>query len=118
MAKNATTDTEYTNLSEAISKASDGDRIELLSDTSESQTGIYIDSNKKITLDLKGFTLTGDQTLQDAQDAIFTVGSGSSLTVVNGKIDAKGWHAFALEGGTLKINADAEVSSRAVLCVS
>ena len=111
VAKNATTGVEYTKLSEAISNASDGDRIELLSDTSESQTGIYIDSNKKITLDLKGFTLTGDQTLQDAQDAIFTVGSGSSLTVVNGKIDAKGWHAFALEGGTLKINADAEVSS-------
>ena len=108
VAKNATTDTEYTNLSEAISKASDGDRIELLSDTSESQTGIHIDSNKKITLDLKGFTLTGDQTLQDA---IFTVGSGSSLTVVNGKIDAKGRHAFALEGGTLKIDAGAEVSS-------
>ena len=108
VAKNATTDTEYTNLSEAISKASDGDRIELLSDTSESQTGIYIDSNKKITLDLKGFTLTGDQALQTA---IFTVGSGSSLTVVNGKIDAKGRHAFALEGGTLKIDAGAEVSS-------
>ena len=111
VAKNATTDTEYTNLSEAISKASDGDRIELLSDTSKSRTGIYIGSNKNITLDLKGFTLTGDQTLQDAQDAIFTVGSGSSLTVVNGIIDAKGWHAFTLKGGTLKIQADAEISS-------
>ena len=80
VAKNATTDTEYTNLSEAISQAGNGDRIELLSDTSKSQTGIYIGSNKNITLDLKGFTLTGDQTLQDA---IFTVGSGSSLTVEN-----------------------------------
>ena len=111
VARNATTGNEYTNLSEAISKAGDGDRIELLSDTSESKTGIYIGSNKNITLDLKGFTLTGDQTLQDAQDAIFTVGSGSSLTVVNGIIDAKGWHAFTLKGGTLKIQADAEISS-------
>ena len=108
VARNATTDTEYTNLSEAISQAGNGDRIELLSDTSKSQTGIYIGSNKNITLDLKGFTLTGDQTLQDA---IFTVGSGSSLTVENGIIDAKGRHAFTLEGGTLKIQANAEVSS-------
>ena len=108
VARNATTGTEYTNLSEAISQAGDGNRIELLSDTSKSQTGIYIGSNKNITLDLKGFTLTGDQALQTA---IFTVGSGSSLTVVNGKIDAKGWHAFALEGGRLKIDAGAEVSS-------
>ena len=108
VARNATTGTEYTNLSEAISQAGDGDRIELLSDTSKSQTGICIGSNKNITLDLKGFTLTGDQALQTA---IFTVGSGSSLTVVNGKIDAKGRHAFALEGGRLKIDADAEVSS-------
>ena len=108
VARNATTGSEYTNLSEAISQAGDGDRIELLSDTSKSKTGIYIGSNKNITLDLKGFTLTGDQALQTA---IFTVGSGSSLTVVNGKIDAKGRHAFALEGGRLKIDADAEVSS-------
>lgn len=111
VAKNATTGVEYTKLSEAIRQAGDGDQIELLSDTSKSRTGIYIGSNKNITLDLKGFTLTGDQTLQDAQDAIFTVGSGSSLTVVNGIIDAKGWHAFTLKGGTLKIQADAEISS-------
>lgn len=108
VAKNATTGVEYTKLSEAISNASDGDQIELLSDTSKSRTGIYIGSNKNITLDLKGFTLTGDQTLQDA---IFTVGSGSSLTVENGIIDAKGRHAFTLEGGTLKIQANAEISS-------
>lgn len=72
-----TGDNRYESLAAAISAASNGATVELLTETTED---VVIDKN--ITLDLGGFTLTGTNTGK----ATLTIAKGATATVKNGSI--------------------------------
>lgn len=73
-----TGDNRYESLAAAISAASNGATVELLTETTED---VVIDKN--ITLDLGGFTLTGNGV---TGKATLTIAEGATATVRNGSI--------------------------------
>lgn len=74
-----TGDNRYESLAAAISAASNGATVELLTETTED---VVIDKN--ITLDLGGFTLTGNGV---TGKATLTIAEGATATVRNGSIN-------------------------------
>lgn len=74
-----TGDNRYESLAAAISAASNGATVELLTETTED-----VVINKNITLDLGGFALTGTGA---ARKATLTIAEGATATVRNGSIN-------------------------------
>ena len=95
-------DTVYTTLAKAFAAATDGATIKVLADTSVG--GIEITGNKSITLELGSNVITGTS----GSDSIFTIRSGSSLTVNanndGGFTTTVSPYFFGVDGGTLVVN--------------
>ena len=76
--------TTYATLAEAVEKAGDGDTIELLADVSEQQIDF---GDKNVTVDLGTHQWTRDASVAFSGYYIFSVSTGGSVTIQNGKLN-------------------------------
>ena len=109
-------ETKYVSLADAVASAKDGEEITLLADITDC-VGIKVESGKKNTLDLNGYTISG--TCVSSQQYMFIVANEATMTIKDssetqtGKItyagnNSTGWIVdvegkLVLESGTLEL---------------
>ena len=100
-------DTYYATLAAAINEAKNGETVVMVNDTTVSKEIDF--SNKAITLDLNGKTITGEFT--DYYSVIEAQGTAATLTIEDksagkaGKIISNHYGLTASEGGNLIVNS-------------
>ena len=101
-------------LKEALT--ADGATITLYNDlTDVSNVGALV-VNGTVVLDLNGHTLNRNRTAEETDGCVFKVGSGASLTIINGTITG-GWNSgsgggICSEGGNLTLNGVVVVNNK------
>lgn len=111
---NSTTQTAYTTLSEAISKANAGDTLVLLKDIDLGTTKNAIGVEKSITLDLNGYSVTSEARVFEVHSGILTIDNGTikaDITNDSGKSVIKVDSSKGNAGLVLKNSAKIEAPS-------
>ena len=99
-------ETEYYTLAEAVTAAKSGDTITLLGDVTLANT---LTINENVTLDLGGFTITGDDGIGNVLHF-----SGGTSTVKNGTVDGNGTATNAIRiTGSAVVTVEATATAQA-----